>query len=91
MVPGRLRILAIPLRNDAITFYAMPSLVKAEDAPVQGWRWKVSEKWPADAKRMWGDLGESPEGSFKSRIHSTGTRIMDNIPEEGRNTVGLWM
>jgi hypothetical protein len=92
MTLGRLRILAIPLRNDSITFYAMPALIKAEDAPaVQGWRWKVSEKWPADAKKMWTDLGEAPEGTFKSKIHSTGTRIMDNIPEEGKTDFMLWM
>lgn len=80
---GLLRLLAVPLRQDVVTFYALPSALPELEPAVKDWRWKVSHKWPADAKKMWNDLGEAKEGTMKARIYGLGTRLLSSIPEEG--------
>ncbi|KAI9034328.1 mitochondrial K+-H+ exchange-related-domain-containing protein [Hyaloraphidium curvatum] len=83
---GFLRILALPLHQNALTFYSVPAVaaVEANEVPEaeQNLRWKMTVKWPNDARQMWLDLGNAPDGTLKNRLYQTGTRLMDSIAEE---------
>lgn len=85
MNPGILRILATPIAPKTTCFFALPGPEANRHIPdaEKTLAWKIKEKWPADAHRLWVQLGEAPDGSLKNRIFATGTRIMDGIPEEG--------